>query len=439
MLEPKKEDTILTTFLWILVITAFTTGIVFEGPSFSFNLSQITAIILFFFLIIYHAINRRQIILLYKDGHALFIYLYFFSNVFSSLIFSPVLNQSLKACVLILSYVFIYITVRWAVTYIIDQGKTVRRLMKFNNLSALFGLACMGLSLSQGGTQNIGVSLDHLGTAGIPGIGSLPSIRSLSMEPNVFAIATATILCINLSIYLLWRKSNKQLFIITLLSLSILFSYTRSVYFSLFLALFVLLIVSRRIKLLVTLINYFVVVVIMVTVLMLSLPKENSIKKALVARSANLFDFKSGSGRGRVEGLMIGLDGLRESPVFGLGTLSADTRFYNPYTKQYQERMGSAGWLNGVLIQSLHDTGLVGAIIIIGLFTSIMLSNYRLFKQLDNASIEKSIILGFLGGNIILFIASQTSSTLWLSFPYIYWGINMGVITWCKKRIRQES
>src|SRR5688572_21217172 len=167
MTGPEKEDKVLTIILWSLVLTAFTSGIVIELGPVTINLSQITAIILFLLLIVYNAINNRQFVVLYKDAPSLFIYLYLISNLFSSALFSPVRFESLKGCILIFSYVLIYVSVRWGMKHILDQQRSVKKLMRFNNVSAIFGLGCMIFSLFSGREENIGVSLDHLGTARI--------------------------------------------------------------------------------------------------------------------------------------------------------------------------------------------------------------------------------------------------------------------------------
>ena len=133
------------------------------------------------------------------------------------------------------------------------------------------------------------------------------------------------------------------------------------------------------------------------------------------------------------------MEGFGNNPVMGNGTFSAETRIFNPYKGQYEERMGGAGWLTGSWIQSLHDTGVVGFAILFTLFGFLLRSNYRLFKMLPSTDSNKSLVLGFIGGNLIIIIASQLSSPLWTAFPYVYWGINMGFIAVCKEKIIQRT
>jgi O-antigen ligase len=435
-METRSEDRVLNFFLGLLILTAFCSGVVIELGIATANLSQIAAILLIILLVIYSAIKNKSALVLYTDRPSLFLYLYFVSNLFSSLLFSPVKGQSIKGCMVIASYIMIYISVRWAMKFILDHKVAVKKLLRYNLWSAVLGLVCMVTSLAQSGRENIGVSLGQLGTARIETVENpLPSIQSLSIEPNIFAIITATLLVLNLSIYLLTQKSKKKLLIIILLSTAVLFAYTRSVYLALFISLFFLIIFAQRARLLISVANYVVIILVLITTLFIFLPNDNDVKNALVSRATTLMDFSKGSGAGRVIGYQIAYEGFKNHPLAGNGTLSAKTEFYNKYKKKYQERMGSAGWLNGVLIQSMHDTGIVGILIYFGLCASLVLANFSVYRTLENSSVEKSIVLGFITGNIILLIASQASSTLWISFPYIYWGINMAFIKWCKEEI----
>ena len=182
----------------------------------------------------------------------------------------------------------------------------------------------------------------------------------MSVEPNIFAIIAASVLCLNLSTFFVRGKYRNQLSIISLVTLSIIFSYTRSVYVALAIAVIVMLILTNRIKLIISMFSYLFILFIIIASILIVLPEDNEIKSVLSNRITTLFDFQNGSGRGRVHGLIIAWDGFVKNPIFGRGTLSADTSFYNPFSKQWEEYMGSPGWLNGTLIQSLHDTGLIG-------------------------------------------------------------------------------
>jgi hypothetical protein len=439
MPRTNKEDAIIKFFLSLLVLSAFTSSFKIEIIFFSLNLSQVIAAALFILLVIYNAVNKKSPLVLYRDKLSILIYSYFLINIFSSVLFAAKKGQSLRGCAVILSYLLIYVTVRWAMKFIFDKRLFIRKLQAYNNLSASFGLISMCVSIAIG-KEIIGVTFGHLAQSGIENLQSpIPSIQSLSLEPNLFAIITAVILSLNLSTYLLQKKSTKQLGAIVWLSVSILFSYTRSVYISIAVSLFFILILSKRLKLMISIFNYVVVILIIIMAVFLILPEGSDVKVALSDRATSLFDFQKGSGLGRTLGYQIGFDGFLHNPIFGNGTLSANTTFYNVYRKQEQEYMGSPGWLNGALIQSLQDTGLIGFFIVLGLFTSIIIANYRLFTKLDNSDEKKSVVLGFIGGNVILLISSQLSSPLWISFPYIYWAINMAYINFCESLMAEQK
>jgi hypothetical protein len=300
--------------------------------------------------------------------------------------------------------------------------------MKYNLLLAVLGLACMVISFITN-SENFGVSYGHLAQSGVDTIQSrIPSIKSLSVEPNLFAIITAVIFALNLSLYFFWKKSRGQLLAIVVIAAALVFSYTRSVYISLLISLIILLALSNKVRQLISFINVAIVAVVVSLIFYLSLPVDSDLKNAIASRTSSLFEFSKGSGLGRAQAFQMSIDGFLKNPLFGNGTLSADTQFYNIYRKIYQERMGSAGWLNGVFIQSLHDTGLVGLLIVFCIYSFVIIGNYRTFKRLPSTTEDKFIALGFLAGNIILLIASQLSSTLWVAFPYIYWGINLAFI-----------
>src|SRR6267154_894778 len=202
------DDKIIKGLFIILMVTAFTSDVVIAGPSFNLNLSQIVSVALFILLTIYSLINRKKFPVLHKDHTSLFIYLYFLSNLFSSLFFAPNKSFSLKGSLIVLSYVMIYVTTRWSLKFLHDKNKIVKGLVNYNMLMAVVGLLCM-ITAFVTGAENFGVSYGHLAQSGVDTLRSpIPSIKSLSVEPNLFAIITAVVFCLTLSGYLFWKKTN---------------------------------------------------------------------------------------------------------------------------------------------------------------------------------------------------------------------------------------
>ncbi len=409
--------------VFLLIASAFTSGIRFDIPigsgSVNINLAQLFAIFLSVYLVSLAALKRKPVPLFYKDWPSLFIYGYLVSNIFSSIVFSVDPLKALKSCLVIAVYINIYHVGRWLIEEARVETKATTYLEKNNILSALVGFCGMVASILFGEWENMAVSLGHVGDG-------VPSIRSLSFEPNVFAITTSVVLCISIAIYMLKAKGSAgKLPILLFLGLCVLFAYTRSAYISLTFAILVMLQLTGRV-------NWKILVNIVVFILLLLvanqfLPDNNFIKQAILSKTENLVNFSEGNGLGRVTTFLVGWAGFIVHPLFGNGTMMADTASLNIFTGELEDVMGTPGWLSGSLIQSLHDTGIIGALIIMGIFVSLCLINLKHFRREDNID-RKAIFLGFFAANIIIAITSQITSVLWIGFPFVFWAINMAYV-----------
>jgi O-antigen ligase len=301
----------------------------------------------------------------------------------------------------------------------------------FNLASASLGLACM-LAMLVTGRENFGISLGHL-AIGMQTLGGQipPSIRSLSVEPNLFAIGTATVLCLSLGKYLLGDRSENKLIWMGLPALAILFAYTRSVYGALVIVLAVLMVYAGQARVIYRVVLAAAVAASLFIAVFLALPEENPTRKAIAERVATLIDFKGGTGGGRWAGYQVAWTSYLKHPILGNGTLTAETTVYNPYTGAFQERMGAPGWLTGSGLQALHDTGLIGLLIFLGMFGILVRKTHRAFRQLEAGDPSRGVLLGFLGGNLLIFISSQLSSPMWTAFPYVFWAVHMEYLATC--------
>lgn len=418
--------------LFIFTASIFTSGFKWnialtDGIMINLNLTQIFAFLLFLSLVMVSIVLKKNIPIFYNDRFSLLLYLYVAMNFFSSIAFSSNKTQAIKSAIVVLMYVIIYQTVRW-----LAAGKADRFINYFktnNVLSASIGLLAMIVALFSG-EGNFGVALGHVN-------GVAPSIRSLSFEPNIFAIITSTALMFYITASILNIKGRQNdLFVTILLSASILFAYTRSVYISFIVALLIVLWMLKRINLRFAL-NLTMIIVAVMALIFLA-PKNNFLRDAFVSKTTNMFNFEEGNGLERVQIYLIGWNGFTNRPVFGNGTMSADTDVVNATTGEIAQAMGASGWLGGALIQSLHDTGIIGGCIMLALFFSIIYANYKALKSETDDS-HKSILLSFLAGNIILVISTQITSTLWISFPYFYWAINMAYLSELNNKLKSEK
>lgn len=430
----KRRDSMLAVLVWAMIFSAFASGLSRDVGPVTIALSHVLLLLLLGYEVLVSSFSRQRVPILFRDDISFLLYLFLFSNLASSLLFSAHRLQSLKGCAPLVAGVLIYTAIRAGIRLMNDSQGSISKLMLFNLLSAGFGLGCMALAMITG-TENIGVSFGHLAIgmtslmAGIP-----PSIRGLGVEPNLFSISTAVVLCLPLARFMTGERTRREWLVLSVLCFAIVFAYTRSVYGALLLIVLTFMMLSRQTRVIKRVAIFGGIALLMVLVLGIALPEENRVKKAFTERIDTMFDFESGTGGGRLLGYKAAWTSFLERPLLGKGTLSAETSIYNPYTGLYQERMGGEGWLTGSGIQALHDTGILGFVILMGLFGMLIWKNYRLFLRLSPMDDQRSLAMGFLGGNIIILITSQLSSPLWTAFPYIFWAINAEFIRSCTRK-----
>jgi hypothetical protein len=276
---------------------------------------------------------------------------------------------------------------------------------------------------------NIGATFDHINQFNIASIDKpIPSIRSFAIEPNLFGIVTASVFAIYLAIYLTWDKSSKIIWPIALLGITLILSYTRSAFMGVIFSVFIMAFISKQWKVLARVFQYGLAFVVVISLLILILPDESSFKQAISYKlGLGMIDVSSGTAIPRLVALQESINGFVKSPLIGNGIFSANNIFINPHTFEVTGTAGPIGWLNGLFIQSLHDTGILGLLSWVCFFFFLLHFNYRIFKKLP-PSFERSVVLGFIGGNIILLVGSQASSVVWIAFPFVYWAINLSIL-----------
>lgn len=427
-----STDRMLFALVALALGSAFTSGLAMELGGVTVTLAYGVTLALLGYLLLYAGLTRRRVAVLFRDDFSFLLYAFVSSNILSSLLLSNDRWYSLRGCVPLIACLLLYTVIRSGLRLLRqDSGRTVALFTWLNLLSAGTGLACL-LAIVITGRENFGVTLGHLAIGMQTLMGQVPpSIQSLAIEPNLFAIGTGTVLCISLGKYLLGDRSENKLLWIGLPAIAILFAFTRSVYGGLVIVLLVLMVYAGQTRAIYRVAMVSAVAVLVFLVVFFSLPDEHPTRKAISERMATLLDFKGGTGGGRWVGYQLAWVSYLDHPVLGNGTLSAETTVYNPYTGEYQERMGAPGWLTGSGLQALHDTGIVGLLILLGMFGVLMRKTHRLFSKLDKRDPRRGVLLGFLGGNLLLFISSQLSSPLWTAFPYVWWAVHMEYLVAC--------
>jgi len=416
--------------LWLIILSAFLGAFKIPLPYGSLELNLNVTQILFFVYIVFFLLTKIRNSFKFfavKDWPSRWLVAYFLSNWFSSVFISHK-SASFKGSMVILVYVGIYFTVRYIATYYTGFFYAVKKMVRFNWWSVLFGIGSMIFFIVLKPGSIIGVSSGHLTTG-------FPSIRSLSFEPNTFAISTAAVFCLifSLHIYYPQKRTTKTWIMIILTGISILFSFTRSVYLALPLACFIIVWLSGKIPMTKVFVLIFIATIGLSTYVAFS--DKNIVIESLASKLNNPFDQESGSTVGRLDAYATGINGFLKSPIVGNGTLSADTEILDQYTKQYKDQNGSSGWLTGFWIQSLHDTGIVGLLIGLGFLLSFIRTNYVCFKAEKESQFRKSLYLGFMASAIIIAICTQISNVMWISFTFVFWGINMALVKELNKKV----
>lgn len=132
---------------------------------------------------------------------------------------------------------------------------------------------------------------------------------------------------------------------------------------------------------------------------------------ALLDRFDNIINFESTSFEGRAAIQDVAIEQWRAKPILGYGVLSMPVG-----------ARSNRGWLFSTVIQSLHDTGLVGGFFMLWIHVApIAYGLYASRKTRDR--IRRASLIGLSLGALALFISSQLSSFIWLGFPWVFMGI----------------
>lgn len=132
------------------------------------------------------------------------------------------------------------------------------------------------------------------------------------------------------------------------------------------------------------------------------------VRVTVATRLRGIFDFSTGSGFGRTQILERAVDAWRESPVIGHGFLSFEGRLPG-------SAAGADAWIPNHAVAVLHDTGVVGAVLMI-LFLGVLLTRLRRARASTSS-------VPWLGVIVCLFVASQATQAQVLPFFWFLIGI----------------
>ena len=174
-----KYNSLLKVILSLAVLSTFMSILRIEIEGVRLNTTQLICLLLSF-LLAFRSILFRKRLVLFIDHTSIFIYLYLISNLFSSFVFSTDIITSIKGCVVIFSYVFVYMIVRWTIKLIDDVPSAVGNLLKYNFWFAFFGLVSMVVAfMSQ--RKMPGVTFDHIAQSGFDQLTGSVSVYSVNV------------------------------------------------------------------------------------------------------------------------------------------------------------------------------------------------------------------------------------------------------------------
>lgn len=416
----------------IIVFSCFCSAIRIEIGTVGISLSHVF-IPLLLALPFWNPAKRRLSLPIQHDNVSVFLYLVWAVSMISTILFSGLPTRSITGAINFTSFILLFISMQWLLRKI-NADQMVKTLLTSAKVSASIGLACLVLALIFNET-NIGATFDHINQNNLSTISkSIPSIRSLSIEPNLFGIITASVLCISVAIYFGQRSASMSNSIF-LLGTTLVLSYTRSAFIGLIIAVFFMALLANKKKIVLNVIGFVIIGILVFVSLLAVLPTDSSFKKAISYKfGSGMFDFAGETGIPRMVSFHESINGFVKSPLIGNGIFSANNIFVNPHTLEVTGTAGPIGWLNGLFLQALHDSGIVGLFGWIVFFFFLVYKNYKMYNRLPS-SFEKSVMLGFIGGNIVILVGSQASSVVWIAFPFVYWAINLALLRQYRTKI----
>ncbi len=143
-------------------------------------------------------------------------------------------------------------------------------------------------------------------------------------------------------------------------------------------------------------------------------PAESGAGSVITARVKAVFDLTKGSTQGRLYTAGLALNEWRKNPVFGVGTAS----FHGAATGQEHP------WILNMFITALHDTGVVGLLVMIWLVATYLLHLWSAVGR-QNQSDVGLFTLSLLAGSAGLFVAFQASTGMILMYPWMLIALGM--------------
>jgi hypothetical protein len=252
------------------------------------------------------------------------------------------------------------------------------------------------------------------------------SVSGLFQEPNLFGVFALCVLALTLSMSV-WESRKRRVRMSSVVAIGLvglLFSYTRSTWLGLGVVVVCLgtLIgfrspsyVRQRYVRLMSGLGLVLSACLAVLFLGAGLSASSSASSVYLAdRVTTIVDAKSSTAVLRLSAWNRGFRLWQNSPWLGRGLLS------------YAANSGTAsGWLYNFLLQSLHDSGILGTFFLIWLYAGCLYYPWRAYR-LASSERDKGMLLGYVLAQLALYFTSLFSAFTWSAFAWVLLGLSTG-------------
>jgi O-antigen ligase len=339
-------------------------------------------------------------------------------NLLSSIFFSPIRSFSLRSVALLSVYMSMYfITTQVLVPQPIEK---LRRLIGFflniGLIEAGFGILI--LLLYAAGIQVPGIQIGQTRSS--------VSIAGTFYEANLLGIYLSIIGTFFVGFLLLQRSGSKTQFILfaklILICAALAMTLTRSAWgafafcSAIILAISAQSIIQRyriRKHILIILVSITLSLLVILVILNPLISKISGMPNLLGQRIQGGIKLTDSSIIGRLTSFNLAWSRWQERPIFGWGTFGYEDMLHN--------------WFNSSLVQALHDTGIIGLVLMLWMHFRIISISWKT-AHLVIEPVDRIVLLSLCLGNLTIFLTSQTSSFLWVGFPWVFMGITMAYI-----------
>jgi len=324
----------------------------------------------------------------------------YFSSIVMSVQPSQTLKWSTQQTLSILPYFFIRILISDAE----KLRRAVRIMIGIAAAAATYAVFCYASHILLGTT--LGVSLELYE--------GIPALHGTQYEPNLLGSFCGASFILSFIVYLK-ERNKKMLFCAVITATAMALSMSRAALLATFVVAGIALVVSRRTGLL----DRRASRKMAAAVLGLTLTLGVVVVPSYIERfsSVDLSDVASDPDtQVRLLTWAAALDGIARHPILGNGVGSIQLFF--SYEEFGYEGLEIGVWIGNTEMRALHDTGLVGLLILLYFFLVLARRSIRFLRGTLNAE-----LLGLLLSGVVYFIAFQATDGSLLSFFWVHLGL----------------